>query len=117
MSKLNYDKVKLALETHNGIISYAAKACGVSRVTIYKFLDKHPELKEVREQATEELIDVAERYVQDAVEEKDMKTIRWFLERKGKERGYVTRQEQTGKDGEPLQIGQITRTIVTPPKK
>lgn len=84
-------------------------------MTFYKFMEEHPELKDVRNECDEELLDVAEASVVSAIHEgKDMKTVRWYLERKGKERGYVTRQEQTGADGEPLQFQAIERTVVRP---
>ena len=117
MPKLTYEKVKEALILHNGIVLYAAKACGVARYTLYKFMDAHPDLKEIRANATEELIDIAENRVLEAIEKGELKTVRWYLERLGKDRGYVTRSETTGKDGAPLEIGEITRTVVAPAKK
>lgn len=117
MAILSVEKAAKALRVHRGIILRAAEACGVDRSTFYKFMEKHPELKDVRNECDEELLDVAEANVIKALDDEDMKTTRWYLERKGKERGYVTRQEQTGADGEPLQFQAIERTVVTPPKK
>lgn len=117
MALLTLAKAKEALIKHNGVMLYAAEACGCSRQTLWRFIRDNPELQEIKENATEELVDLAEKQMQKAIEAGDMKTVRWYLERLGKDRGYVTRQETTGKDGEPLQIGEITRTVVAPTKK
>lgn len=114
---LSIEKVEKALRKYHGILGKTAEACGVSRPTLNKFIAKHPHLKEVRQEVDENLIDVAEANVVGALDGGDMKTTRWFLERKGKDRGYVTRQEQTGKNGEPLAVTAIKRTIVDPAKK
>lgn len=114
MAILSFEKAAKALRTHRGVILKAAQACEVDRSTFYKFMEKYPELKDIRNECDEELLDVAEANVISAIDDKDMKTTRWYLERKGKERGYVTRQEQTGADGEPLQFQAIERTVVRP---
>lgn len=116
-NQLSVERVEKALRKYNGILSLSAEACGVARTTLYRFIEKHPHLKEVRTEVDENLLDVAESNVVSALSEADMKTTRWYLERKGKDRGYVTRQEQTGKDGTPLQVTSIKRTIVDPVKK
>lgn len=115
-TQLSIAKVEAALRKYKGILSSAAEACGVARTTLYRFMEKHPELKEVRNELDETLLDVAETNVITDLEKGDMKTTRWYLDRKGKDRGYVTRAEQTGKDGAPLLVNSIKRTIVDPDK-
>lgn len=113
MAKLSVAKVEKALRAHSGIILKAAEACGVHRHTMRKFIDEHPELEEVRKEADEELLDVGEAHIVNAVTTGDLKTIRWHLERKGKDRGYTTRGELTGADGGPLEgMHTIRREIV-----
>lgn len=114
MAKLSIAKAAKALREHHGIILKAAQACGVHRHTMRKFIDEHPELEEIRQQADEELLDIGEAAVVTAINNSDMKTVRWHLERKGKDRGYTTRQETTGKDGAPLEMGVIERRVVDP---
>jgi hypothetical protein len=75
-------------------------------------MQKHPELQDLRTEVEEELLDVAEFYIVQAIRAGDMKVIRWYLERKAKERGYSLRLEQTGADGGPLEFGAIERRIV-----
>lgn len=114
MAQLSIAKAEKALREHHGIILKAAEACGVSRPTFYKFMQKHPHLEEVRQEADEELLDIGEAAVVKAIKGEDMKTVRWHLERKGKNRGYTTRQEQTGADGGPLEYETVERRIVDP---
>lgn len=114
MAKLSLSKATQALQKHDGIISKAAEACGVTRKAFYDFMRKHPELEEIREQAGEILLDVAEAHVVTDLHAGERKTVRWYLDRKGKNRGYTTRQEQTGPDGAPLEFSEVERTIVDP---
>lgn len=117
MAKLSYKKVEAALRQHHGILSKAAEACGVARMTMYRFIENNPGLEEVRMECSEELLDVAETAIANAIKVGDMKTVRWYTERKGKDRGYTTREERTGANGEPLQFEAIERTVVDPRDK
>jgi hypothetical protein len=114
MAKLSITKAANALRANDGIILKAAEACGVHRHTFRKFMDEHPELEEIRNEVDEAILDVGDSHIINAVKAGDLKTIRWYQERKGKDRGYTTRQETTGKDGEPLNVGVIERRIVDP---
>lgn len=114
MAKLSLARAAKALKEHHGIILKAAEACGVHRHTMRKFIDEHPELEEIRQQAEEELLDIGESNIVTDLKAGDGKTTRWYMERKGKDRGYTTRQETTGKDGAPLEMGVIERRVVDP---
>lgn len=114
MARLTKDNVAKALAAHHGILSKAAEALGVTRAGLYKFMERNPDLEEVRKEATETLIDVAEGHLATALQGGDLKSIRWYLERQGKNRGYTTRVESTGADGEPLQYQTVERVIVDP---
>lgn len=111
---LSIKKAAKALAEHDGIITYAAEACGVSRQYFTKFMNAHPELEEVREEAGEVLLDIGDKHISTAMRAGDMKTVRWFQERKGKNRGYNTRVEQTGADGGPLEYNAVERRVVDP---
>lgn len=114
MAKLSIAKATKALREHHGVILYAAEACGVARQTFWKFMKDNPELEDVRNECEEGLLDIGEKHLTTAIGTGDMKTIRWHLERKGKNRGYTTRQETTGADGAPLEIAQIERRVIDP---
>lgn len=109
--KLKAKDVALALNETGAIVFDAAGKLGVSRTALYKFLEAHPELKELRAEIEEELIDAAESHIVKAILAGDMKTVRWYMERKGKNRGYNTRVEQTGADGGPLEYNAVERRI------
>lgn len=115
MTKLTEERVALALHETGAIIADAAQKLGVSRVALYRFIKKHSAMQDLRLEIENETIDLAEYHIVQAILAGDMKTIRWYLERKGRHRGYVTRSEQTGADGEPLQFQAIERTVVKPP--
>jgi hypothetical protein len=93
-----------ALRVSGGMKTGAAEMLKVSRRTLYTFLDEHPEIQEAAKEIGEELLDLAEGQVAAAIRAGEMPTVRWFLELKGKERGYIRRVETTGKDGGPVEI-------------
>lgn len=109
---LSIRKVENALRACDGVLILAAEACGVHRHTLRKFMDKHPELYEVKVEVDEELLDVAENAVIRDLRAGEMKTVRWYMERKGKNRGYSSRIEQTGPDGAPMEFEAIERRVV-----
>jgi hypothetical protein len=101
--------VKLVIEVMRqcgGIKSAAAQTLHVSRPTLYAFLKEHPEAQQASADIDEELLDIAEAQVVKSIKAAEMQTVRWYLELKGKERGYVRRVEQTGKGGGPVETRQ-----------
>jgi acyl-CoA thioesterase FadM len=112
--KLTVEKAAKALRQESGVVKYAAAALGVHRWTLFKFIQENPELNEVRDGAVEEFLDDCERKMMTAVDTGDMQTVRWALERLGKSRGYSTRVESTGANGERLAVSHIARVIVDP---
>lgn len=114
MAKLSIKKAEAALRATGGVIAEAARLCGVSRPTFYAFMQKHPELHDVRDDCTEELLDVAEDKLRNAIHGGCGKSVRWFLETRGRGRGYVRREERSGPNGEPLQFEAIERVIKDP---
>lgn len=112
--KLTVEKAAKALRQESGVVKYAAAALGVHRWTLFKFIQENPELNEVRDGAVEEFLDDCEHKMIAAVEAGDMQTVRWALERLGKSRGFSTRVESTGANGEPLTFERIERVIIDP---
>ena len=112
--RLTKGRVAQALNATGAIVADTTGVLGVSRQALYKFMERHPDLRVLRTEIEEELLDIAESNVIAAIRAGDMKTVRWFLERKGKDRGYSTRQETTGADGGPLEFGVVERRVVDP---
>ena len=65
-------------------------------------IKRSPELREVAEQAAETLTDLAEQELYKLIKQGDKPAIIFYLKCKGKDRGYIERQELTGKDGTAL---------------
>lgn len=104
--RLSIARVKFALEQCGGIRAAAARTLKVSRTTLWRYIGRHPALQDYLAEIDEEVLDLAEGKVLQAVRAGDMKTVMWFLECKGKDRGYTRRVEATGKDGAPVEVRQ-----------
>lgn len=102
------DAVREALRKAGGLKSVAAQALKVSRGTLYRFLDKNTEIAESLDDIDEEIKDLAEGQMLKLLRAGDPQTVRWFLEMKGKDRGYVRRSEHTGKNGGPIETAEKT---------
>ena len=114
MAKLSIKKAEAALRATGGVIVEAARVCGVSRPWFDRFMRRHPELMDVRDECFEELMDVAEDKLRNAIHNGELRSVRWFLETRGRGRGYVRREERSGPNGEPLQFEAIERVIKDP---
>ena len=95
MAKLNKKKVKKAITGSGGVLSVLAEKCDVSRSAITQFLQKkrNQDVKELIEQEKERIIDLAENKLHGLINKEDFQAIKYFLNTKGKSRGYVERQE------------------------
>lgn len=96
--------LKETIEKHRGNISLVARSFGVSRTTIYKHLNKHPELKVYLADEREKMIDNVESVLYNQALDGNITAVIFFLKTQGKNRGYIERQEITGKDGEPQKV-------------
>ena len=91
-----------ALEKSLGVVTYAAKSVGIDRVTHYRWCERDPTYKEAVNGIQEVALDFVESKLHQSISKgSDAATI-FYLKTKGKNRGYIERQEITGKDGERL---------------
>ncbi len=105
MVKLNKKKVKVAILSKTkvreaisgtmGIYAVIAGKCGVSRQAVSKFLqnEKNQDLVEEIKEEREKLIDVGERKLIELINQGNFNAIKLLLTTKGKDRGYIERQE------------------------
>ena len=93
VKKLTKKKVRRALPGSHGIIQIIATKCQVDRGTIYRYMEKHPDIAQDIMDEREKIIDVAEGKLFTKIHNGDFKALRYFLDRKGKKRGYTTKQE------------------------
>jgi hypothetical protein len=106
LTERDVPRVIAMLRQCGGIKTVAAEKLNISRTTLYAFLSEHPEIQQADSEIADELLDVAEGQVVIALRSGDLQTVRWYLELKGKDRGYVRRVEQTGKNGGPVETRQ-----------
>lgn len=99
---LSITKIQQTLQAKAGNVSETAKALNVSRTTLYKYINKSPVLQKTLDDAREHLVDMAESALLRGIMQGNMTAVIFALKTQGKDRGYVERQEVTGKDGKPL---------------
>lgn len=87
-----------------GIVSTIAQRVGCTWHTARKWIDAHPTIKAVYNDEREGILDLAEAKLIQAIKDGDLGAIKYYLGTQGKGRGYVERQEVSGKDGGPIPI-------------
>lgn len=92
-----------AIVNSGGIISTIAVRCGVTRDTIYQFLKRYPKMKDLLEDESERILDLAENKLFSKINDGESWAIKYLLSTKGKKRGYIERSEHSGTDGEKLE--------------
>lgn len=87
-----------------GNITQSCEAVDIDRGTYYHWLEKYPAFKKELEaiQPEERFIDFCESKLSQRINANDTTAIIFALKTKGKKRGYIERQEITGKDGDRL---------------
>jgi hypothetical protein len=75
----------------------------ITRDAIYKLMQSHPDLKEIREWAVDRIVDIAEQNLWKSVRSGNVKDSRYVLNSLGRGRGYgVQRLEHANPDGSPI---------------
>ena len=114
MAKLSKKKVKNAIKGSGGVLSVLAEKCEVSRSAITQFLQrkKNQDVKDLIEQEKERIIDLAENKLHGLINKEDFPAIRYYLNTKGKSRGYVERQEMEHLgDARPVTFNLIEKSV------
>lgn len=102
--KFTAEEIASAVTDARGILSQAARALGCSRNTIANYINRYATVKAAYDEANETNIDFVESKLMSNINSGDTTAIIFFLKTKAKARGYVERQEHTGKDGKDLPI-------------
>ena len=97
------EQVAQAIIKAQGILVGAAQALGCSRQTVDNYIKKYKTAKDAYQEANEITIDFVESALLKNIKKGDTTAMIFFLKTKAKHRGYVERQEMTGKDGGPVQ--------------
>lgn len=98
------EQVLEAIKGSNGIVSTIATLLQCDWNTAARWIDKWEDTKTAIQNEREKTLDVAENVIFGALQAKDVQTAKWYLAMKGKDRGYIERQETTIKNAEPLNI-------------
>lgn len=84
-----------ALRQSRGLLSDAATRLGISRQAVQGRVARSPTLQEIRAEARESIVDMAESRLFDCVDRSEAWAIALVLKTQGRERGYVEKTEQT----------------------
>jgi len=101
-----------ALEKTLGIVTTACKVVGVQRGTFYRYYNEDKDFAKAVKEIENVVLDFAESQLHKQIKDNNTSSTIFYLKTKGKNRGYIERQEITGKEGEPIQI--IGFTYVKP---
>lgn len=93
-----------ALEKSLGVVTTACKNVGISRETHYKWLREDDSYKESVDDLVNVALDFAETQLHKQISKGNPTSTIFYLKTKGKNRGYVERQEIQHDGGEGLRI-------------
>jgi len=96
------DAIIAALKKTNGLITIAAQALGCDPTTIYRRIEKVPEVRAAIEDARENLTDIAELKMRQAILNGESWAVAFVAKTLGRKRGFVERQEYAGVSDQPL---------------
>jgi predicted transcriptional regulator len=95
--KVTEQQIIEALQSTGGFRNKASQILGISRSALSQRINNNKKLKEIADDIQESYLDIAESTIVKSIENGDTKTAQWYLERKGKERGYTKEiQEEKG---------------------
>ena len=93
MVKLTKIKVQNAIRKYQGNITIIAESLNVARSTIYDFVEKHNELKQLITDYRMARVDKAESVVDACLEKNDFGAAKYILSTLGRSLGYVEKSE------------------------
>jgi hypothetical protein len=100
--KYTVKQIEIELKRTYGAITLAAENLDCAYNTIRRYVDKSPRLQKLIEHYRERRVDKAELKLEQAIANGEPWAIALTLKTLGKKRGFVERQEVTGKDGDDL---------------
>jgi hypothetical protein len=83
-----------------------------SHSTVRKYLDRHPSLKEAVQQAVEVNLDLAETKLLSALNQGAEWAVKFYLEMKGRQRGYTRRTEIVGVASAPVVVTNARQWLI-----
>lgn len=102
--KVTDEQIERALNATGGLLTYAAKKLGITYQALHIRLKKTPKLQNVYDAIQESHIDLAESGVVKHLKDQDPEMIRFYLQTKGKKRGYTKTVDHSFGNAESLQM-------------
>jgi len=100
MTRINNKNFGAACKGSGGVGAVVARILGVTRQAIYIYLKRHPEMKEVLDEESQQILDIAEHNIDKEIIAGNIEASMWALlnRKEGKARGYGLKQvmESTG---------------------
>lgn len=96
-------EVLAAIPGSGGIVSKIAKRLGIGRRTLFEYRQRWPEVEEAITDATEAGLDFAETQLMNLIESGDIKAIMYYLDNKGRGRGWGSQQQISLQATAPVQ--------------
>jgi len=100
MTRINNKNFEAACKGSGGVGAVVARTLGVTRQAIYIYLKRHPEMKEVLDEESQQILDIAEHNIDKEIIAGNIEASMWALlnRKEGKARGYGLKQvmENTG---------------------
>jgi len=100
--------VAAAIYKTGGIFAHMAYLLGRRRNRIREYVISNPDLMDMMEEVRDSAIDVIEDNVINQAVKGDAQQGRFILQTLGKDRGYSSRSETTGRDGGPIDMRHAT---------
>ena len=102
-----------AIQEAQGFITKAADILGCSRMTLYRYMDRYPTVKQALADTREKRHEWVESKLMKAVGADNLTAIIFYLKTQGKHLGYVERQELGGIGDKGEIILKVVREIGT----
>lgn len=96
--KFTAEQVAEALRKSSGIKAAAARALGCDWKTVDRYVRTYATVRQAHDEATEVLLDVAEGHLASAVRRGEWEQVKYYLNAKGKSRGYGIERRQVEND-------------------
>ena len=91
-----------ALQQTKGLVSLAARRLGCTPRTVRNYVNRYEDVAEALYEERQNLLDTAQLALYNAVLAQERWAVEYTLSTLGRERGFVKREEVTGKGGQPL---------------
>lgn len=92
--KYTIEKMSAALTDAKGLVHVTAQRLGCTPQTVYNYIKKHETVRIALENAREYMVDAAELKFFDAINRGESWAIAMMLKTRGRNRGYIERQER-----------------------